>query len=134
MKFEQLAGLIKAGFNEEQIRNIGSIMDTGTTTGTGTNTPTPTPTPTPTTTALPTPTVTPAPTDKPADKPATPPAEQGPKSGTTNQNPENETVTLLKEMLGLIRKGNIGGMGGGALDQPTGADVLAEILNPTPKK
>lgn len=132
MKFEQLAGLIKAGFNEEQIRNIGSIMDTGTTTGTGTNTPTPTPAPT--TTALPTPTVTPAPTDKPADKPATPPAKQGPESGTTNQNPENETVTLLKEMLGLIRKGNIGGMGGGALDQPTGADVLAEVLNPTPKK
>lgn len=124
MKFEQLAGLIKAGFNEEQIRNIGSIMDTGTNTPTGTDTPTPTPTPT--TTALPTPTVTPAPTDKPA--------EQGPESGTANQNPENETVTLLKEMLGLIRKGNIGGMGGGALDQPTGADVLAEILNPTPKK
>lgn len=124
MKFEQLAGLIKAGFNEEQIRNIGSIMDTGTNTPTGTDTPTPTPTPT--TTALPTPTVTPAPTDKPA--------EQGPESGTANQNPENETVTLLKEMLGLIRKGNIDGMGGGALDQPTGADVLAEILNPTPKK
>lgn len=138
MKFEQLAGLIKAGFNEEQIRNIGSIMDTGTNTGTGTNTPTPTPTPT--TTALQTPTVTPAPTDKPggtlpsADQSATPPAEKGPESGTINQNPETETVTLLKEMLGLIRKGNISGMGGGALDQPTGADVLAEILNPTPKK
>ena len=126
MKFDQLAGLIKAGFNEEQIRNIGAIMDTGTNTGTNTGTPTPTPTGT----ALPTPTVTPSPATPPADKPA----EQGPESGTAAENPENETVTLLKEMLGIIRKGNIGGMGGGTLDQPTGADVLAEILNPTPKK
>ena len=120
MKFDQLAGLIKAGFNEEQIRNIGAIMDTGTNTGTNTGKNTGTNTPTP--------------TDKPATPPADKPAEQGPESGTAAENPENETVTLLKEMLGIIRKGNIGGMGGGALDQPTGADVLAEILNPTPKK
>ena len=130
MNFDQLAGLIKAGFNEEQIKNIGSIMDTGT--GTGTKTDTPTPTPTPTDEPKPTDTPKPADTPKPTDTPK--PVEQGPASGATNPPAENETVMLLKEMLGLIRKGNIDGMGGGTLNQPTGSDVLAEILNPTPKK
>ena len=135
MKFDQLAGLIKAGFNEEQIRSIGAIMDTGTGTNTGTNTGTPTPTPTGT--ALPTPTVTPA--------PATPstPAESPHESGDTGTNAnstagtagnvESETVSLLKEMLGIIQKGNINSVGTGAAAQETGVDVLAEILNPTPK-
>lgn len=141
MNFNQLANLIKAGFNEEQIRSIGSIMDTGTSTNTGTNTGTNTNTPAPTTTALPTPTVTPAPTSDPATPPATggtlpsatqsttPPAE----SGGTDKAGESETVTLLKEMLGIIQKGNINTVGTGAAAQETGVDVLAEILNPTPK-
>lgn len=113
MTFEQLAGLIKAGYTEEQIRNIGTIMGTGTSTGTGTDTPTPTPTPTDT----PTPADKPTPTDNPTDPPKA----------------ESETVTLLKEMLGLIQKGNINGVGTGTIPEQTGADVLAEILNPTPK-
>ena len=153
MNFNQLANLIKAGFNEEQIRSIGSIMDTGTSTNTGTNTGTNTNTPAPTTTALQTPPVTPAPTSDPATPPATggtlasaaqsttggtlasaaqsttPPAE----SGGTDKAGESETVTLLKEMLGIIQKGNINTVGTGAAAQETGADVLAEILNPTPK-
>lgn len=116
MNFEQLAGLIKAGFNEEQIKNISSIMGTGTDTGTGTNPGTNTPTPTPTTT--------PAPTETP--KPADPPAP------TPEPKAESETVTLLKEMLGIIQKGNIGAVGTGTIPEQTGADVLAEILNPTP--
>lgn len=131
MNFEQLSGLIKAGFTEEQIRNIGTIMGTGT--GTNTNTPTPTPTPTPT--------ATPTPTDKPTDNPTTTPADKPGEStdgGTQTsaaQSPkaESETVTLLKEMLGLIQKGNINGVGTGTIPEQTGADVLAEILNPTPK-
>lgn len=143
MNFDQLANLIKAGFNEEQIRSIGSIMDTGT--GTGTNTPTNTPTPTPTPTATPTPaapsgsnSVTP-----PAQATPSTPAASRPESGDTGTtanstgasatNAESETVTLLKEMLGLIQKGNINTVGAGALPEQTGADVLAEILNPTPK-
>ena len=143
MNFDQLANLIKAGFNEEQIRSIGSIMDTGTNTGTNT--------PAPTSTALPTPTVTPAPTSTQKTPPATggtlasaaqsttPPAESGgtdKASGTLTsaaQSGESETVTLLKEMLGLIQKGNINTVGTGAASQETGVDVLAEILNPTPK-
>lgn len=145
MNFDQLANLIKAGFNEEQIRSIGSIMDTGTNTSTNTGTNTGTNTPAPTTTALPTPTVTPAaggtltsaakstsaPETPPASAPATttPPAE----SGGTDKAGESETVTLLKEMLGLIQKGNINTVGTGATTQETGVDVLAEILNPTPK-
>lgn len=141
MNFNQLANLIKAGFNEEQIRSIGSIMDTGTSTNTGTNTGTNTNTPAPTTTALQTPPVTPAPTSDPATPPATggtlasaaqsttPPAE----SGGTDKAGESETVTLLKEMLGIIQKGNINTVGTGAAAQETGADVLAEILNPTPE-
>ena len=141
MNFDQLANLIKAGFNEEQIRSIGSIMDTGTSTNTGTNTKAPTPAPT--TTALPTPTVTPAPATAPETKPATRPATSAPESGGTDkasgtltsaaQSGESETVTLLKEMLGLIQKGNINMVGTGAASQETGVDVLAEILNPTPK-
>ena len=152
MNFDQLANLIKAGFNEEQIRSIGSIMDTGTSTNTGTNTGTNTNTPAPTTTALPTPTVTPAPggtlpsaapsTTPPATPPATttPPAESGgtdKKGGTLTSaalSGESETVTLLKEMLGIIQKGNINTVGTGTAAQETGVDVLAEILNPTPKK
>lgn len=116
MNFEQLSSLIKAGFNEEQIRNIGTIMGTGT--GTNTNAPTPTPTLTPT--------PTPTPTDTPTDKPTDPPTPE-PKA-------ESETVTLLREMLGLIQRGNINTVGTGTIPEQTGADVLAEILNPTPKK
>ena len=143
MNFDQLANLIKAGFNEEQIRSIGSIMDTGTNTSTNTGTNTNTPTPAPTTTALPTPTVTPAPATAPETKPATRPATSAPESSGTDkasgtltsaaQSGESETVTLLKEMLGLIQKGNINTVGTGAASQETGVDVLAEILNPTPK-
>lgn len=133
MNFEQLAGLIKAGFNEEQIKNIGSIMGTGTSTNTGTNTPTPAPT----TTALPTPTVTPAPTSAPETPPTTPPASAPatttPPAQSTDKAGESETVTLLKEMLGLIQKGNINTVGTGGTTQETGVDVLAEILNPEPK-
>ena len=145
MNFNQLANLIKAGFNEEQIRSIGSIMDTGTSTNTGTNTGTNTNTPAPTTTALQTPPVTPAPTSDPATPPATPPATGGTlasaaqsttppaESGGTDKAGESETVTLLKEMLGIIQKGNINTVGTGAAAQETGVDVLAEVLNPTPK-
>lgn len=141
MNFDQLANLIKAGFNEEQIRNIGSIMDTGTgtstNTGTNTNTPTLTPTTTPTTPSVPNSVTPPA-----AATPSTPAASR-PESGDTGTtanstgasatNAESETVTLLKEMLGLIQKGNINSVGTGAMPEQTGADVLAEILNPTPK-
>lgn len=141
MNFDQLANLIKAGFNEEQIRNIGSIMDTGTgtstNTGTNTNTPTLTPTTTPTTPSVPN-SVTP-----PASATPSTPAASRPESGDTGTtvnstgasatNAESETVTLLKEMLGLIQKGNINSVGTGAMPEQTGADVLAEILNPTPK-
>ena len=134
MNFDQLAGLIKAGFNEEQIKNIGSIMDTGTNTGTKTGTNTNTPTPAPTTTALPTPTVTPAPTSTKETPPASAPATTTPPAQSTDKAGESETVTLLKEMLGLIQKGNINTVGTGAAAQETGVDVLAEILNPTPKK
>ena len=157
MNFDQLAGLIKAGFNEEQIRNISSIMDTGTSTNTGTNTPTHTPTGT----ALPTPAVTPggtlpsaaqsAPITPSAPNSVTPTAPNAPSTpaasprdsgdtgatangtGEAARTAESETVTLLKEMLGLIQKGNINSVGTGAVQEQTGADVLAEILNPTPK-
>lgn len=159
MNFDQLAGLIKAGFNEEQIRSIGAVIDggtltgaaqsTGTNTGTGTGTNTNTGTPTPTATNPPTlPSVTPSEPAAPST-PAASPLESG-GTGTnaestggnggtlasaaqSAQTAESETVSLLKEMMGLIRTGNINTLGGGASVQPTGADVLAEILNPTPK-
>lgn len=117
MTFEQLAGLIKAGYTEEQIRNISSIMGAGTNTGTGTDTPTPTPTP----------------TTAPANNPATTPATQSAEQGGTQPTGESETVTLLKEMLGMMQRGNINTVGTGTIPEQTGADVLAEILNPTPQ-
>ena len=157
MNFDQLAGLIKAGFNEEQIRNIGAVMDGGTLTGaaqstgtnggtltgaaqsTGTNTGTSTPTATnPPTPPSVSPSVTPAAPVTPST-PAASPLESGgtgtnaESTGGAAGSAESETVSLLKEMMGLIRTGNINTLGGGALVQPTGADVLAEILNPTPK-
>ena len=138
MKFDQLAGLIKAGFNEDQIRSIGAIMDagTGTNTDTGTNTETPTPTPaTPSALNSVTPSAPAAPSTH-----AESPRESGDTGTNANStagtagNAESETVSLLKEMLGIIQKGNINSVGTGTAAQETGVDVLAEILNPTPKK
>lgn len=140
MKFDQLAGLIKAGFNEDQIRSIGAIMDagTGTNTGTNTDTNTETPTPTPATPSAPN-SVTPSAPAAPST-PAESPRESGDTGTNANStagtagNAESETVSLLKEMLGIIQKGNINSVGTGTAAQETGVDVLAEILNPTPKK
>ena len=124
MNFSQVAELIKQGFTEEQIRAVYTVMgrDAVTDTNTNTNTSTPTSTPTPT----------PAPAAATVTVQSPAPAQTSPAGG---QNPaESETITLLKEMLGLIRKGNIDTMGGVGAPEPDASDVLAEILNPTPKK
>lgn len=149
--FEQLGELYKTGFTPAQVQSIIKIMGTGTSTGTDTgtgtdtNTNTPTNTPTPTTTpatipGAPSATV-PANTNNQPQlaekKPETTAANSGSVSGSTPEGPEkseqSETVTLLREMLGLIQKGNINQMTGTSAAPTDGAEVLASILNPTTK-
>lgn len=147
--FEQLGELYKTGFTPAQVQSIIKIMGTGTSTGTdtgtGTDTNTPTNTPTPTTTpatipGAPSATV-PANTNnqpQPAEKnPETNANNSGSVPGSAPAGPEkseqSETVTLLREMLGLIQKGNINQMTGTSAAPTDGAEVLASILNPTTK-
>ena len=147
--FEQLGELYKSGFTPAQVQSIIKIMGTGTSTGTAagtgtdTNTNTPTNTPTPGAPTTPTTAPTTAPTipnnqPQPAEKkPETTAANSGSVSGSTPAGPEkaeqSETVTLLREMLGLIQKGNINQMTGTTTAPTDGAEVLASILNPTTK-
>lgn len=136
MNFTQLSELIKQGFTEDQIRAVYNVMGRDTDTHTNTNTPTSTPTSTPTPAAATIPGQSSTSAQAGSSAPtATQESTTPPASAAGGQNPaESETVTLLKEMLGLIRKGNIDTMGGGVTPEPDASDVLAEILNPTPKK
>ena len=101
MTKEQLNALINLGFSGEQII---AINDAGKTkavpNANATPTPTPTPNPTPNTT---TPDPTPA---------------------------ESETVKMLKEMLGLMRAGNVNTLGMNPPVEKDASDILAEIIDP----
>lgn len=63
------------------------------------------------------------PQPEPQPEPKTDPAQ-------TESN-ENETQHLLREMLGLIRAGNINNIGKDTLENVDGAAVMAEILTPS---
>ena len=101
MTKEQLNALINLGFSGEQIL---AINDAGkakaTPNANATPTPTPTPNPTPNTT---TPDPTPA---------------------------ESETVKMLKEMLGIMRAGNVNTLGMNPPAEKDASDILAEIIDP----
>lgn len=130
--FDQFAALIKAGYTQNQIMELNKIMEP--------NTPVPAPAPAvaePSPAPAPVPNPAPATPDlTPAD--ATPAAPQQAAATTPGTAPaaESETVTLLKEMLGIIQKGNINTIG--VMNQPKpedGAEILATILGgPTTQK
>ena len=144
MTFDQIAGLIKAGLTEDQIKTVmGIFPDTNPAPN---PTPAPDPTPAPVPTPAPSPAPSPAPVPTPAPSPAPSPAANSqppvaalaantsPAPSTTPAAPaaESETVALLREMLGLVRQNNINSLGNTPPAEKDGAQVLAEILNPTP--
>lgn len=143
--FDQLSALIKAGYTQEQITTINSIMSqpqNATAPATAAPNPSPTPSPTPTPNnpvSFPAPAT--ATIHAPVPVPAAPQATDSgtaPKTDTVvdgGKNNESETLGLLKEMLGLMQKGNINGISTQELPKPAdGAQILAEILNPQPEQ
>lgn len=120
LDFDQVAGLIKAGFTKDQILLINHSIDTKTdpVTPAAAN-PNPAPTPSPA----------PAPTPaEPAPAAPAPPTETVPAPAPV----ESETLTLLKQMLGLMQAGNINRLETTPPAPADGAEILAEILNPRP--
>lgn len=141
MKFDNIIKLVKLGYTETQIKQIEEILDSGN--GNTNTNPTPTPTPNPApavpapinTAPIPTPTTTAKTTDAP--RAAETEKDTGANKNEPANNPinkeESETVTLLKEMLGIIQKGNINTLSQQSMNNPTeldGAAVLASIINP----
>ena len=128
LDFEQVAGLIKAGFTKDQILLINHSIDTKpeVTTPAAAN-PNPAPAPDPAPAPIP---AEPAPA-VPATTPATPapPAETAPAPAPA----ESETLTLLKQMLGLMQAGNINRLENTPPAPADGAEILAQILNPRPE-
>lgn len=149
MKFDNIIKLVKLGYTETQIKQIEEILDSGNG-NTNTNpTPTPIPNPIPTqtpapavpapinTAPIPTPTTAAKTTDAPRAAETEKDADANANKNEPANNPinkeESETVTLLKEMLGLIQKGNINTLSQQSTNNPTdldGAAVLASIINP----
>lgn len=85
--------------------------------------------------AEPAPTATPDPAPNPTQDPApnpTPTPAPNPTPALAPNNGENETQALLREMLGLIRKGNINGMNTNTTETDP-AEIMATILNPNNK-
>ena len=63
------------------------------------------------------------------------PAEPVPEAKPTEPAPEvkteeNETVKMLKEMLGLMKTNNINSLSMNPEPEKTGADILADIIDP----
>lgn len=143
MKFDNIIKLVKLGYTETQIKQIEEILDSGNMTTNPTPTPIPTPTPAPAnpapinTAPTPTPTTAAPTTEAPRAAETEKDADANANKNEPANNPinkeESETVTLLKEMLGLIQKGNINTLSQQSMNNPTdldGAAVLASIINP----
>lgn len=120
--FQQMATLIKQGYNEEQIKQINAIFSPdqeGTT-------PNPEPIPNPN----PAPAPAPAPENPPTQPaPGTAPQPQAP---TPEQQPESESETqkMLREMLGIMRTGAINTMQQPTNKPVTTESILAKVLEP----
>lgn len=64
---------------------------------------------------------------------ATPTPNPTPTPNTTTPDPtpaESETVKMLKEMLGLMRAGNVNTLGTNPPAEKDASDILAEIIDP----
>lgn len=129
MTFDQLGELIKSGYTQSQIEQIGKIFDIKQAADPAPSpdpapTPSPSPAPSPEAPATPTPSAPPPPADKvTAATPAPDPAAS-----------DSETVTLLKQLLGIVQTNNINSMGmKREAENVDAAEILAEILTPTQK-
>lgn len=143
MKFDSIIKLVKLGYSETQIKQIEEILDSGNgNTNTNPN-PNPNPNPAPAvpapinTAPIPTPTTAANTNEAPRAAETGKDADANANKNEPANNPinkeESETVTLLKEMLGLIQKGNINTLSQQSMNNPTdldGAAVLASIINP----
>ena len=109
MTKEQLNALINLGFSGEQIL---AINDAGKAK------------------AVPNANVTPTPTPNPTPNPNPNPNTPAPDPNATPTPNESETVKMLKEMLGLMRAGNINGIGITPPVEKDASDILAEIIDP----
>ena len=118
--FQQMATLIKQGYNEDQIKQINAIFSPDH------EAPNPAPTPNP----IPTPAPAPAPENPPTQPaPGTAPQPQAP---TPEQQPESESETqkMLREMLGIMRTGAINTMQQPTTKPVTTESILAKVLEP----
>ena len=120
--FQQMATLIKQGYNEDQIKQINAIFSPDH------EAPNPTPTPNPN----PAPAPAPAP-EKPETQPA-PGTSPQPQAPTPEQQPESEseseTQKMLREMLGIMRTGAINSMQQPTNKPVTTESILAKVLEP----
>ena len=106
MNFDQFASLIRAGYNEAQITEINRIMGTAAHAAEPVS---PAPDPMPVNNV-------PAPATEPEVKPA--------------EKQESETQQMLREMLGLMRKGNINQVQTPGQPEETAEQIIAKVLNP----
>ena len=114
MNFDQFASLIRAGYNEAQITEINRIMGTAAHAAEPVS-PSPDPSPVPAPDPMPVNNV-PAPATEPEVKPA--------------EKQESETQQMLREMLGLMRKGNINQVQTPGQPEETAEQIIAKVLNP----
>lgn len=127
ISFHNITSLLKQGFTEEQIQKIDSVFS-GSPTAPAPADPDPKPAPAPN----PDPDPDPAP---PKDTPAkaTDPAPLPPEPQPQPQpqvKEESETEKMLKEMLGIMRRGNINQMQVNTPTAETAEQILAKVLNP----
>lgn len=125
MSFHNIAALLQQGFTEEQIQAIDTIFagsQTATAPAPMKTTPAPNPAPDPDPAP---PKDTPAKATDPAPLPPDPQPEPQPQVKE-----ESETEKMLKEMLGIMRKGNINQMQVNTHTEETAEQILAKVLNP----
>ena len=117
--FQQMATLIKHGYNEDQIKQINAIFS-----------PDHDPAPAPITPPNPAPAPAPAP-EKPETQPApgTAAPEPQPEQQPQTQQ-ESETQKMLREMLGIMRTGAINTMQQPTTQPVTTESILAKVLEP----
>lgn len=122
--FQQMATLIKQGYNEDQIKQINAIFSP--------DQDGPTPNPEPITTPNPAPAPAPA-TEKPETQPAPGTAAPEPQTQPPTQpepQQESETQKMLREMLGIMRTGAINTMQQPTNKPVTTESILAKVLEP----
>lgn len=117
MTFDQLYQLIQKGYTQEQIKDLYSVF------GDGDQIPPPNPNPTPNPDTTP-------PDPAPNDPTPTPNPENKPQPTDTTPPAESETTKMLKEIIGMMQKGNINGLQNNLPKPESVEDILAKVINP----